>query len=347
MARTPHEVPASAQPHANENDPSRHAVEGAVRPAPGALARKLMAVVARAEQSNLKNSAFGNPCVHDTRNFPFALELERNWTVIRGELARVMMDRDARRGFREGDTSEETIGRERGWKTYPFASYGHRVENNIGECPDTWRLLQSVPGLVSAMFSILEPGQGLPPHRGPYNGILRLHLGLIIPEPQKLLGIRIADEIHQWEEGKALIFDDAFDHEAWNETDSTRVVLFVDFAKPLRFPARLMNGFLLNSFLFRPFIREGVEGAGRLSQRLYREAQIIRDQQTQWLVAGDDDSENEVTETIGPRRPAAPVKTVARGAAERGTSEDASPPEKRLEKATAALSRGEWPFDKP
>ena len=81
------------------------------------------------------------------------------------------------------------------------------------------------------MFSILEPGKHLPPHRGPYNGVLRLHLGLIVPEPREQLGIRVDKDVYRWKEGEAVIFDDAYEHEAWNRTPHTRVVLFVDFSQ--------------------------------------------------------------------------------------------------------------------
>lgn len=54
-------------------------------------------------------------------------------------------------------------------------------------------------------------------------------------------------------------FDDAFEHEAWNRTPHTRVVLFVDFRKPLRFPANMLNWLLLNLAVFTPFIREGMD----------------------------------------------------------------------------------------
>ena len=96
------------------------------------------------------------------------------------------------------------------------------------------------------MFSILEPGKHLPPHRGPYNGVLRLHLGLIVPEPREQLGIRVENDIYRWQEGEAVVFDDAYEHEAWNRTPHTRVVLFVDFRKPLRFPANFLNWLLLH-----------------------------------------------------------------------------------------------------
>ena len=100
--------------------------------------------------------------------------------------------------------------------------------------------MQKIPGLTTVMFSIFEPGKHLPAHRGPYNGVLRLHLGMIVPEAEPdQLAIRVKDQICHWEEGKVLIFDDAYEHEAWNHTDKTRVVLFVDFVKPTRFPRPL------------------------------------------------------------------------------------------------------------
>jgi beta-hydroxylase len=126
------------------------------------------------------------------------------------------------------------------------------------------------------MFSIFEPGKHLPPHRGPYNGVLRLHLGLIVPEPADKLGIRIADRLCTWQEGKALVFDDAYEHEAWNHTEQTRVVLFVDFVKPLRFPANIVNWLLMNLAVFTPFIREGLENHKDWERRFYAEAEAIR-----------------------------------------------------------------------
>jgi ornithine lipid ester-linked acyl 2-hydroxylase len=107
------------------------------------------------------------------------------------------------------------------------------------------------------MFSIFEPSKHLPAHRGPYNGLLRLHLGLIVPEPREQVAIRVGNRLCHWEEGKALIFDDAFEHEAWNKTGKVRVVLFVDFVKPLRFPANIVNWLILNIAAFTPFVREG------------------------------------------------------------------------------------------
>ena len=61
-------------------------------------------------------------------------------------------------------------------------------------------------------------------------------------------------ETRHWEEGKSLVFDDTYMHEAWNDTSSDRVVLFMDFVRPLRFPGSLVNWFLLNAIALSPFV---------------------------------------------------------------------------------------------
>ena len=104
-----------------------------------------------------------------------------------------------------------------------------------------------------------------------YNGVLRLHLALIVPEPREALTLRVGDRICHWEEGKVLIFDDYFEHEVWNGSTGTRVVLFCDFIKPLRFPANIVNWPLLNLAPFMPFVREAQECHKAWEKQFYRD----------------------------------------------------------------------------
>lgn len=276
-------VPASSvvtiqgRPFANENNPAQGEPASVIQTSlqPSLIARKFMGAVKWAERTNAARASLGNPAVYDSQAFPWLAELENSWTSIRAELAQLMMRRDALAAKDSAQSS--TIGEDRAWTTFILAHYFQRHERNIAQCPETWRILQKVPRLVGAMFSVLEPGRRLPPHRGPYNGILRLHLGLIIPEPREAVAIRIDGRVHHWEEGRALIFDDTFEHEVRNESDYTRVVLFVDFEKPLKFPAGLINRRMLRSYLFRPFVREGAESQGRWARRFYRQAQELRE----------------------------------------------------------------------
>ncbi len=243
---------------------------------PRLVTRLFMGVVAFVERLNLKYSKLGNPPIYDNAVFPWTAEIEREWRAIRAELDHLLTRKDDLPGFHELATDVATISQDRGWKTFFLCGYGFYSDNNIKLCPQTWTTCQKIPGLITVMFSILEPGKHLPPHRGPYNGVLRLHLGLIVPEPREQLGIRVENEVYRWKEGAAVVFDDAFEHEAWNRTPHTRVVLFVDFRKPLRFPANVLNWLLLHLAVFTPFIREGMDNQAAWEKKFYEEAEAWR-----------------------------------------------------------------------
>jgi aspartyl/asparaginyl beta-hydroxylase (cupin superfamily) len=236
---------------------------------PGTFARLLLATVAFAERLNARQARLGNPPVYDNVQFPWVERLEREWRTIRSDLDRVLARKNDLPNIQDITPDARAITTDDGWKTFIFLAYGVKSPPNIALCPETWRVLRTIPGLKTAMFSIFEPGKRLPPHRGPYNGVLRLHLGLKVPLPRDSAMIRIATDLRAWEEGKALVFDDAYEHEAWNETDEPRVVLFVDFLKPLRFPANLVNRLILKLALFSPYIREGDQNLRRWERQFY------------------------------------------------------------------------------
>jgi aspartyl/asparaginyl beta-hydroxylase (cupin superfamily) len=243
---------------------------------PSLTTRFFMRIVAWAERLNLRYSKVGNPAVYEIATFPWVAEIERAAPAIRAELMRVLERQSELPSFQDISADVQTITRDNRWKAFFLAGYGLKSEQNIRRCPETWAAVQKIPGLKTAMFSIFEPGKHLPAHRGPYNGLLRLHLGLVVPESSDRLAIRVDRTVCHWEEGKALIFDDAYEHEAWNHTDRTRVILFVDFLKPLRFPARLVNWLILNVAVFTPFVREGLDNHKAWEQRFYREAEALR-----------------------------------------------------------------------
>jgi ornithine lipid ester-linked acyl 2-hydroxylase len=236
---------------------------------PGAVTRLFMAIVAFAERLNFRCAKLGNPYVYDCAAFPWAAAIERDWRAMRDELDRVLARKGDLPNVQDITADASAISRDGGWKIFPFTAYGIQSQRNIDLCPRTWRVVQIIPGLRTAMFSILGPGKRIPPHRGPYNGVLRLHLGLRVPEPRERLGIRIGLEQRHWQEGRVLIFDDAYEHEAWNETGQARVVLFVDFERPLHFPANVLNRLLLGLAPFTPFLREGEDNLRRWEQRFY------------------------------------------------------------------------------
>lgn len=269
---------APSQAQSNPDTPAQQFGTAGIKPMqrPSLVTRLFMGVVAAVERLNVRCSKVGNPPIYDNDVFPWAREIEKEWRTIREELDRVLTRKDDLPGFHELSTDVTTISQDRGWKTFFLAGYGFRSDNNIKLCPETWRICQKIPGLITVMFSILEPGKHLPAHRGPYNGVLRLHLGLIVPEPREQLGIRVENQLYRWREGEAVIFDDAYEHEAWNRTPHTRVVLFVDFIKPTRQPARFLNWLLLHLAVFTPFIREGLDNQKAWEKKFYDEAEALR-----------------------------------------------------------------------
>ncbi|MEO1669393.1 MAG: aspartyl/asparaginyl beta-hydroxylase domain-containing protein, partial [Cyanobacteria bacterium J06631_2] len=142
------------------------------------------------------------------------------------------------------------------WKTFFLYGYGVKMEQNCNYCPQTTRIIEQIPGMKTAFFSIMLPGKHIPEHRGPYNGVLRCHLPLKVPDAREQCGIRVDQETRHWEEGKTIVFDDSYPHEAWNKTDQIRVVLFLDIMRPMSFPGSLVNRLLISLIRWSPFIRD-------------------------------------------------------------------------------------------
>ena len=204
----------------------------------------------------VKHSVHGDPMVYDARQFGWVPAVEADWHKVRAELDAIMVYRDQMPSFQQIIKEVDVIQCDDDWKTFFLAGIGMDCAANAARCPETMKLLANIPGMTNAFFSILSPGKHIPAHRGAYNGLLRLHLALQVPEPVEQVRIRIGNCICQWREGRALIFDDSFNHEVWNDTDGYRVVLFVDFARPLRQPWDWLNRRFLGMGTFAPFLRE-------------------------------------------------------------------------------------------
>jgi beta-hydroxylase len=188
--------------------------------------------------------------------FDWIPDLEANWATIRAELDQVLSYRDALPNFQDISVDQASITDDDGWKTYFFFGYGFRADSNCARCPRTAALLDRIPGLTTAFFSILSPRKRIGEHRGPWRGVLRYHLALQVPEPVTDAGIEVGGEAAHWEEGRSLLFDDGYEHRAWNDTDDLRVVLFVDVIRPLKPPADQINRALIAAIGRSPYIRD-------------------------------------------------------------------------------------------
>jgi len=122
------------------------------------------------------------------------------------------------------------------WTTYSLLHDGLPVADHIARCPRTAAILErlplcDVPGVApGAYFSVLQPHTRLPAHTGTTNTRSIVHLPLVIPQN---CGFRVGSQVRQWETGKAWVFDDTIEHDAWNDSDQVRIILIFDIWNPL------------------------------------------------------------------------------------------------------------------
>jgi aspartyl/asparaginyl beta-hydroxylase (cupin superfamily) len=195
----------------------------------------------------IRHSKNGTSRFFDTTGLTWVHEIESRWRVIRTELDRLTGALDLLPGIEEISPIQSALSSDRRWKVFPLYAYGRRLERNEQRCPESVKLARLIPGIRTAMFSILEPGKEIPEHEGLYCGLLRFHLGLRIPVPETLAGIRVGGTMAHWQEGRSLIFDDTHVHSAWNRGSVDRAILLADFARPLDPPLRAANEQVIHS----------------------------------------------------------------------------------------------------
>jgi beta-hydroxylase len=192
-----------------------------------------------------RQSTIPDAPVFDPALFGWANGFEANWKAIRKELDAMLEFRESLPRFQDLSPDQAKISPDDNWRTLVLYGFGDRSEFVCRLCPETNRLLQGVPGLQTAFFSILAPGKHVPRHRGVTKGLVRCHLGLKIPDQAAKCRMDIDGVNCVWEEGKTLFFDDTFRHEVWNETDQERAVLLFDFERPMTRRGRVATSVLL------------------------------------------------------------------------------------------------------
>lgn len=167
---------------------------------------------------------------YKAEQFEGIVALETHWTVIKQELDQ--LPSSAFLTYPE----KHLLDGQQGWDIFGLYFLGVRIDLNCDLCPKTAKLLQAIPGMLTAGFSLLQPGAHIIPHAGKSISVLRCHLGLIVPPK---CGLRVGPDIRPWVAGECLVFDDTFEHEAWNLSSFSRVVLLLDFRAPEGFFSKL------------------------------------------------------------------------------------------------------------
>jgi beta-hydroxylase len=201
------------------------------------------------------SSLVANDPLLDVRDFAWTHMLRENWRTIRDEAVAVALQGAPAPSLATISPDHRAIARINMWRSFFLWGYGYPIDENLARCPKTADLIAAIPGLNSAFFSILAPGTHIPDHRGVTKGLITCHLGLIVPKDGDVR-MRVDDRIVRWAEGETLVFDDTYQHEVWNETRGTRVVLLIQFQRPLRHPGKWVADTFLNLLRRTAFVQE-------------------------------------------------------------------------------------------
>jgi beta-hydroxylase len=203
-----------------------------------------------------RQSLIGDEPFLDHRAVPGLVELGEHWRDIQAELLPLLAERNAIPALGEISPDHKKIARDGHWKSFFFTGYGFRARENHARCPRTSALLDKVPGLVVAFFSIMEPGTHVPPHRGVTKAWLNCHLGMVIPEGTGRCAMEVAGETVEWREGEWLVFDETNRHQVWNERAEPRVVLFLQVKRPMRLVGRVAADLLIALIRRTTFVQD-------------------------------------------------------------------------------------------
>ena len=177
---------------------------------------------------------------HDRASFPFLDSVEAATADIRDELRAVLAQGSGFRPYVESDPGrprreQAGLADNPDWSAFYLWKDGEVVAENAARCPRTMEAMEAVPlcrapnRSPSVLFSLLRPGAHIPPHTGMVNTRLICHLPLIVPAG---CAFRVGNETREWREGEAWVFDDTIEHEAWNPSAETRVILLFEIWRP-------------------------------------------------------------------------------------------------------------------
>ncbi|OKI94026.1 beta-amylase [Streptomyces sp. CB02058] len=162
---------------------------------------------------------------------PVVHALEENHAAIKSDLETAWATQ--REQFSD---YEHYLVRQENWQALYLYRDGALVEDSAPVAPTAYKVLKEtavdtdvICPLLESHFSTLLPGAAIKPHCDLWNFSINLHLAIDIPGD---CAVSVAGEAREWEEGKCLLFDYSFEHEAWNHSDRTRTCLLVDLWHP-------------------------------------------------------------------------------------------------------------------
>ena len=218
------------------------------------------------------SSAVPRTPIQDRSDFPNLDYLKDNVNVFRREAMGLYSENQITESAERADVAFNSFFR-RGWRRFYLKWYDDPMPSAWELCPESTKIISEMPQINAAMFALLPAGGILGKHRDPFGGSLRYHLGLATPNSDDCF-IRIDGQVYSWRDGEDIVFDETYLHDAHNETDQDRIILFCDVTRPLRFGwARRLNEFAIKRVLkvtkSRNTQEETVGGLNRVAGKAY------------------------------------------------------------------------------
>lgn len=227
--------------------------------------------------------------------FPILNSITEHHAVIKQELDAALATRCSIPRYHELDLLQYSISgkvdKDKNWRVLMLYAMGERPVAGRALCPKTCALLDTIPNVFQAFFSILDPGKSIPYHAAPYRGYLRYHLGMKVPQKNPPL-LRLGDRDHVWQEGEAILFDDTLYHEVINRADEQRVILVIDVLRPLPRAAHFVNRVIVYGAAKYVYAK----GVLRISPLIWRVSQYFQPHASEPLMHGQNSLDRPSTE---------------------------------------------------
>lgn len=207
------------------------------------------------------------PAFFEPNQFEWAKYLKEHASELKSEVLKVIDERD---GQLKGYFSESVNSNDQQWHTLALKTWNIKVKKNLEEVPFISKWMDKHPEVVSASINILNPGAKIDKHQGDTNAIYRCHFGIEIPDGLPKLGFNVKGESRPWTEGDSLIFLDANEHYAWNDSGGRRVLFLYDVVRPEFIQQKNKVCINVRAFLLLQYSAEKWKWLKRGSKRLHR-----------------------------------------------------------------------------
>lgn len=194
----------------------------------------------------------GDSPIVKEKDIPFLNTLQQNRESMLNEYLSIVRHKELN-NIKDFYKVKKNINEDEKWKAEPLILYNYIFLENLEKCPKTYEVLKAIPGCSAAMFSVLEPGKYIPPHKGIYKGIYRCLFILQIDEGADCW-IRVNEVKTHFQTGTIIVFDETAEHEVMNASSSKRVALYLDILRKFPFPLDVINKFLYYLIRRSPFV---------------------------------------------------------------------------------------------